>query len=279
MIFKVLAALALLASTATVGAVETDGQARTATSPGRFDEKSALEFSQKAIGRTLSDFPLTDVQGRRINLSDFRGKPVVLSLIYTSCYHICPTTTRHLSKVVDKAREALGDSFTVVTVGFDTFNDTPEAMRSYGRKQGVDSATWKLLSGDQATVQQLAAEAGFLYYRTTGGFDHLIQATVVDAEGKIYRQVYGMEFDTPLLVEPLKELVYGHRRDNSFLADMTNRVRLFCTVYDPATDRYRFDYSLFIGMAIGATSLAIVLLLLVREWRRSRRASQQPEQP
>ena len=34
----------------------------------------------------------------------FNGKPLVLSLLYTSCYHICPMTTRHLSKVVEKAR-------------------------------------------------------------------------------------------------------------------------------------------------------------------------------
>ena len=50
---------------------------------------------------------------------------------------------------------------------------------------------------------------GFLYYKSSNGFDHLIQATVIDADGVVYRQVYGQVFDTPLLVDPLIDLVLG----------------------------------------------------------------------
>ena len=62
---------------------------------------------------------------------------------------------------------------------------------------------------------RLANNLGFLYFASAKGFDHLMQTTVVDANGKIYRQVYGMTFDTPLLVEPLKELVLGERPGES----------------------------------------------------------------
>jgi hypothetical protein len=41
-------------------------------------------------------------------------------------------------------------------------------------------------------------------------------------------------------------------------------------VYDPATDRYRFDYSIFLGGLIGLTSLGLVSFLVVREWRKKR---------
>ncbi len=93
---------------------------------------------------------------------------------------------------------------------------------------------------------------------------------MLDADGKIYRQVYGMNFDTPLLVEPLKELVFGTPKAASFLESLGNRIKLFCTVYDPATDRYRFDYSIFVGGLIGLTGLGFVTFLVVREWRRKR---------
>ena len=79
-----------------------------------------------------------------------------------------------------------------------------------------------------------------------------------------------MNFDTPLLVEPLKELVFGTPRTASFLESLGNRIKLFCTVYDPATDRYRFDYSIFLGGIIGLTSLGLVAFLVVREWKRKR---------
>jgi len=97
---------------------------------------------------------------------------------------------------------------------------------------------------------------------------------VIDAEGRVYRQVYGEVFDTPLLVEPLKELVLGQPRPNqTLLSELINKVRFFCTTYDPARDAYHFDYSLFIGMAIGASIILTGLILLVREVRRGRRSA------
>jgi hypothetical protein len=50
---------------------------------------------------------------------------------------------------------------------------------------------------------------------------------------------------------------------------------LFCTVYDPATGRYRFDNSLFVQMAVGATMILAVLIYLFREILRARRARKQ----
>jgi protein SCO1/2 len=44
-------------------------------------------------------------------------------------------------------------------------------------------------------------------------------------------------------------------------------------VYDPASGRYRFDYSVFVGMAIGALSLGGIGFVLVRGWLRARRAA------
>jgi protein SCO1/2 len=236
-----------------------------------FDAKTALATSQAAIGRMLEDVTLRDRSGKVVQLAGYRGKPLVISVIYTSCYHICPTTTQHLAKVVQTARAALGeDSFRVVTIGFDTAKDNPEAMRSFARQQGVDLPGWEFLSTDAASMARLANNIGFLYFASPKGFDHLMQATVVDANGKIYRQVYGMTFDTPLLVEPLKELVFGEQPGASLFDGLWSKVKLFCTTYDPANDRYRLDYSLFIGMLIGFLIIASGVFYLVRELRRGR---------
>lgn len=238
--------------------------------PRQFDNDSALKYSQAAIGRTVGDYMFLDREGRPVRLSGFRGRPLVISLIYTSCYHICPTTTRNLAKAVDAAREILGpNSFRVITIGFDTGNDTPQAMRSFARLQGIDIPGWHFLSADKATIDALSRDLGFQYFPSPKGFDHLIQATVVDAEGKVYRQVYGMSFNLPLLVNPLKELVLDQPSDKSLFSTISDRVRLFCTVYDAANNRYYFDYSLFVGIAIGAIILVGLSFWLIREWRRS----------
>jgi len=247
-----------------VQAAETENQAR--ESINEFQYKSALQASQQAIGVTLGDHPLTDDQGRALSLSDFRGKPLVLSLIYTSCYHTCPMTTRHLSKVVEKAREALGtDRFAVALLGFDAQHDSPQAMRYFAGKQGVEDADWYLLSASGDTVNALTQELGFAFFSSPNGFDHIVQASIIDADGRIYRQVYGEVFDTPLLVEPLKELVLGRPKPGqTFMSDLLDKVRFFCTTYDPSRDAYHFDYSLFIGMAIGALIIIWGTVFIVR---------------
>ena len=236
----------------------------------KFQYKKALQASQDAIGNKLSNFRLTDSAGKGIKLHDLHGKPLVLSLIYTSCYQICPMTTRHLASVIEKARETLGsDNFAVAILGFDSQYDTPQAMKHFANKQGINDAGWHLLSADAKTITALSKELGFLFFTSPKGFDHVVQASIIDAEGVIYRQVYGEVFNTPLLVEPLKELILGRPQPNqTLLSDLINKVRFFCTNYDPASDSYHFDYSLFIGMLIGAIIIILILMFLVREYRR-----------
>ena len=240
----------------------------------QFDRSEALALSQAAIGRDLSE-PMFqqvfyDTNGQARQLSDYAGKPLVISLIFTSCHHICPATTQHLAKVVRKARDVLGDeSFSVITIGFDTVNDTADAMRSFARRQNVDIEGWDFLSTDQRSVDTLASELGFQYFPTANGFDHLIQSSIIDAEGTVFRQVYGIRFDTPHLIEPLKVLVFEEDPNQSFFAQITSKIKLFCTVYDPASDSYTFDYSIFVGLGMGLSLGGIFLFLLIREWRRS----------
>ena len=236
-----------------------------------FDPAEALRYSQSAVGRTLGDYTLRDRQGRSVKLAAYLGKPVVISLIYTSCSHVCPMITQTLERVVGMGQKALGaEKFNVLTIGFDTRNDTPDRMRRYAIDQGVRRPGWEFLSADAATIERLAADLGFLYFPTAGGFDHLSQVSVVDAEGRLYRQVYGEIFEPPLLIEPLKQLVYGNRVDATLLTDLVGRIKLFCTVYDPLTKDYRFDYSIFIEIVIGLSTTLIIGGLLLREWRRRR---------
>ena len=248
----------------------TTGDSPTKLAPS-FDYDQALATSQAAIGSEVGNYRFVDTDGEVLTLGQLHVKPLVLSMVYTSCYQICPMTTRHLEKIVKKARAALGDdSFTVAVIGFDTAIDTPDAMRYFGAKQGVIDQGWKLLSTDAQTIKKLSQDLGFLYYPSSNGFDHLIQATVIDAGGRVYRQVYGQVFDTPMLVDPLIELVLGRKApEQPLLANLVSKIKLFCTTYDPVRDGYYFDYSLFLGMLIGATIILFAGTVVVRGWHRN----------
>ncbi len=243
-----------------------------ATGDAGYDRDDALAISQGAIGRVLGDYTLRDTAGQPFDLSSLRGKPLVISMIYTSCHHICPTITRNLGDTVGIAQEALGeDAFNVVTIGFDWQVDTPDRMREFESRLGLGNVpNWHFLATDARIVDELSDNLGFLFYPSAKGFDHLAQSTVIDADGKIYRQVYGVDIETTALVEPLKELVFDTPRSAGLVAHWVSTFKLFCTVYDPNNDRYRFDYSIFTAIVVGVLSLGLVAVFIFREWRHAR---------
>ena len=224
----------------------------------RLDDRDALRISQAAVGRALGSYTLTDANGERFTLEQLRGRPAVLSLVYTSCYYVCSGLTLHLRDAVKIARDTLGeDSFSVVTVGFDTPNDTPDRMRAYARERGISVPGWRFASADADTMARLVRDVGFTYFPSPKGFDHVTQTTIIGADGRTMLQVYGADFATPQLVEPLKKLVWGGNLDRTTLDGLLNSVKLFCTIYDPASGRYRFDYSLIVEIVTGAVALGI----------------------
>jgi protein SCO1/2 len=249
------------------------GDAASPPHAATFDEDQALAYSQAALGRTVGDVVLKNRRGELVRLAELRGKPVVVSFIYTSCVHTCPIITSTLADAAEVGYEALGaGSFTVLTVGFDTRHDNPARMNLYAAKHGLArTADWMFLSADRATIDHLARDLGFIYFPSAKGFDHLAQTTIIDSGGTVYRQVYGETIDVPLFVDPLKKLVFGTAEMFSSVEELVKGVRLYCTIYDPAAGRYRFDYSLFIQMGVGFLVIMGVITFLVLELRRGRR--------
>lgn len=237
-----------------------------------FDEKLALKESQAAIGRQIGDYRLLDSGGRPVRLADLRGKPLVVSFVYTGCFQACPTATRFLAAAVKEAERSLGPgTFRVASVGFNLPFDSPGAMKEFGLKYGTGSPHWLFLTPEAATLEALVRDFGFRYEPTTAGFDHLLQVSIVDAQGRLYRQVYGEEFDAPLFVGPLLELARNAPAASASPAGFLEKVRLLCTVYDPAAGRYRLNYAVLIEILVGASVMLGGIAFLVFEWRRRQR--------
>jgi protein SCO1/2 len=204
-------------------------------------------------------------------MATLRGRPFVLSLVYTNCFHVCSGLTLHLREVVRVAQEAVGEGrFAVLTVGFDSAHDTPARMLAYGLERGIEAEDWRFASADAATINRLAGEVGFTWVASARGFDHITQVSIVDADGRVVQQVYGPDFPPPQLVEPLKSLVLARGLDRSTFQGVVDTVQLFCSVYDPVSGRYRFDYSMFIGALPAFLMLGMVALAIVVAGRRNR---------
>ena len=235
------------------------------------DEKEAFRISQSVIGQSVGDHVLLDRQERPTPLSRYRGKPLVVSFIYTACFEVCPTTTRNLQKTLDVAVTTLGpDRFNVVSIGFNQPFDSPQALRTFAHQYGIRLPNWEFLSPAPAIVDEVTRNFGFSYVATAAGFDHLNQVTIVDAEGKIVRQVYGEKFTAEDLVEPLKLMVTGAPipANVGTLEELIERVRIMCSVYDPVTGRYRTNYAMYFEIAGLLTSVLCLAGYVIVTWRR-----------
>jgi len=273
--FRLVAALAgVLLAIPAAFAISPDGSG----SGGALDARSALVESEAAIGRSVGDHPLLDRSSRPVRLADYRGKPLLVSFVYTGCFQICPATTRSLASAVERLSASFGaEKFNVVSIGFNQPSDSPTAMRVFAKQLGIAAENWEFLSPAPAAVDSLTRNFGFGYAASPAGFDHLLAVTVVDAQGRIAAQVYGDELSADQIGEPLRRLLRdAPMAPGARLADLLERVRILCTVYDPETGTYRTDWGLILEIAGGVTFAIAMAWFFLLEWqtqRRLRRAS------
>jgi protein SCO1 len=238
------------------------------------DQAQAMAASQAAVGRTIGDYTLLDREGQPVRLAAFRGRPLLVSFIYTGCFQVCPLTTRSLQESVRGLAARFGPGqFNVVSIGFNQPADSPQALKAFAAQNRIAQPNWEFLSPPPAIVPALTRDFGFRFAATPAGFDHLLQVSLVDGEGRLVRQVYGDQVPADALGEPMKELLAGAPLPAERpLAALIEQVRILCTVYDPKTGTYRVDYSLPLEVAGGLTFIVALAWYLLAEWRTQRRA-------
>jgi cytochrome oxidase Cu insertion factor (SCO1/SenC/PrrC family) len=114
---------------------------------------------------TVPDVRLADQTGRRVSMTDFRGRYLVLAPSMTVCRTTCRRATAVLREVDAAVRRdiALHGRVVVATATVDPWRDNPARLRAYRRRTGVRFAT---LTGSGAKLRRLWRFFGVYYART-----------------------------------------------------------------------------------------------------------------
>ena len=80
-----------------------------------------------------ADFRMTDQDGEVVTLRQFRGTPVVVTFLYSTCEDTCPLTAQQIRGALDR----LGSDVPVLIVAVDPPNDTPARARRFLAEQRV----------------------------------------------------------------------------------------------------------------------------------------------
>ena len=133
------------------------------------------------------DIPLTDHNGQKRSLQDFRGKVVVVFFGYTQCPDVCPTSMQELVEVKQMLGKD-GDRLQGIFVTVDPERDKPEMLKAY---MANFDPSFLALSG---TPEQTAAVAKDfkIYYKKVDGktptsytMDHSAGSYVYDTAGRL----------------------------------------------------------------------------------------------
>jgi protein SCO1/2 len=102
----------------------------------------------------VPDFALTNQNAEVIRRADLRGQIWIADIIFTRCAGPCPEMTRRMAELQAALPAELPVKF--VTLTADPVHDTPEVLRAYGRRFGVESGRWHLLTGPKQEIVDLA---------------------------------------------------------------------------------------------------------------------------
>lgn len=141
-------------------------------------------------------------------LAELKGRPVVLSMIYTSCEYVCPLLVQEVRAIDAALPEDLQDRAALVLVSFDPERDTPRKLAAYRDQHGLPADHWTLLTGDPDDVLTLAAVIGMRYRPDgRGDFAHSNLVTILDREGVIRHQQVGIGQGREASTEMLRTLL------------------------------------------------------------------------
>lgn len=147
------------------------------------------------------DLTMVDAEGRRVALTDLRGRPVVASMVYTSCTSVCPRVTEDMKAVEKLLPEEVRARVTFALFSLDPGRDTPAAMREFARSHALDEGRWRTFATSEDGVRDLSAVLGVKFKRESDGeIAHSALIVVIDPAGVIRHRQLGLGQDpAPLL--------------------------------------------------------------------------------
>jgi len=167
-------------------------------------------------GDAVPDVVLVDQDGREVRLSDFRGRAVALTFVFTRCPlpDFCPLMMRRFRQVHEAAvaDPRLLERTHLVTVSFDPAHDTPAVLKAYGRpfqRTEPPFTHWTLATGSEEAIRTLGGALGLDYVEEERSFTHNLRTAVIDPDGRLFSLRRGNDWTAEQLLRGLRAAIAG----------------------------------------------------------------------
>lgn len=138
-------------------------------------------------GEAVPDFTLTDQNGKPARLSDFQGKAVVLTFVYTRCPlpNFCPLMSKNFASLEERLSAEFPGKFHLLSISIDPKFDTPEVLKKYSEAWSKDEKSWSFLTGTPEEIGNVSAMFGLFYEPSGGLINHDLRTALIGPDGKL----------------------------------------------------------------------------------------------
>jgi protein SCO1/2 len=211
-----------------------------ADDPGPDELLETARFEQKLNAQVPRDLSFHDERGRPVRLESYFGnRPVILALAYYNCPNLCNVVLKELATNLNQVNFTLGEDFDVVTVSIDPREGASIAREAKARMMQhyahAGSATgWHALTGEQASIERLAATVGFRYAwdNRLKQYAHPSGLMILTPEGRVSKYLYGLVYSPRDLRLALVEASANK------IGTLVDQVLLRCYQYNPVSGKY-----------------------------------------
>ena len=249
--------------------------------PDPREQFKEIKFQQNLGAQVPLDLVFRNEKDEEVRLGDLiTDKPVVLSLVYYECPMLCTLVLNGEVTGFDGQPEdfRLGDAFTAISVSINPKERGALAQKkkdSYLATLHVENATenWHFLTGDEDSIETLAATVGFRYYydKPSGQYAHDSGIIILTPKGKVSAYYLGIDYLPGNLRKALK--IAGAGTIGKYLKQPS----LLCFAYDPTSGTYGFLIMSALRLAGILTVLTLVVFWVLSYWKNRRRSGIQVE--
>jgi protein SCO1/2 len=160
-----------------------------------------------AAGRVVDYLPplhLIDQNGKPVSLSSFKGKPVLVGFIHTSCKGVCELMTAKMKQVAQTLGAQFNSSVAMVSITTDPDEDNPTQLLKYAKAQGVDAEGFTFLTGKTQQIDRLLALFDVPDEGPDEATTHVLDLFLISPDGAAMRKYNGLSVSSQALASDIR---------------------------------------------------------------------------